>query len=93
MLVLLGNGRTITMVLSDRGSAFISLRSAFRRSRFDIFELLNHSAEGQKNPNKHLPRRIKGTHTTFQHVVYLIGKKQIKHHHLWGHTTGYLGFA
>lgn len=57
------------MVLSDRGSAFILLRSAFRRSRFDIFELLKHSAEGQKPPNKHLPRRIKGAHTTFQHIV------------------------
>lgn len=31
-------------------TAFISLKSAFRRSRFDIFELLKHSAEGQKNP-------------------------------------------
>lgn len=36
-----------------------------------------------KNPNKHLPRRIKGTHTTFQHIVCIGSeKKQIKRHHL-----------
>lgn len=57
--------------------------SAFKVWQLWTFKTLSWRA---KNPKRHLPRRIKGTHTTFQHIVFIWSEKNKSHTIIYGDT-------